>query len=242
MNVAIKDLCAQTKYWHGTGRYKYAEAGKLVDVLKGIIEAGGLIPHDDDWDPKRGKTKSISFARARRYAWLYAVMHAPKDKQVRKEKEMRYLSGYYYFGSALAVALVEYPFGHHILNYSKKITTWTQKISTKPHTLKSIFIEGSDIPSNYPILIGIRKNALQPNNGSHFFNLHETRSEQPIDINDFTHVEVPRSRVEETSLLFNEAGYTVPVVSIGESERYSQCHFLGKHFIGVNALFTLPLF
>ncbi len=104
----IKSLYAQTEYWHGTGRYCYAEDGSVVDILKGIIKDGGLVPHEDDWDRKRGKIQSISMAPARMYARLYACMYMPNGERIENEFGSRNLWGYYFFGTAKAVALIEY--------------------------------------------------------------------------------------------------------------------------------------
>jgi len=217
---AIGSLYADAEYWHGTGRYKYNEHGSIRDVLKGIIAEGGLVPHEDDWDPKRGKIQSISLARARMYARLYACMHMPCGARLTNELGPRHFWGYCFFLSASVVAHIEYPLQRHIHDYPNKLREWTGKVSKRPHTLKSIFLEGTDIPDNYPILIGIKKGSVQPKLGSRFFNLHEARSEALIRFSDMTHIEVPEVNVAETTALLRSAGHDIPIILIEEGEDY----------------------
>ncbi len=214
-------LCyAEAGCWHGTGRYRYSEDGEVADVLAQIIADGGLVPHEDDWDRKRGTVHSISLAKQRMYARLYAGMYMPNGKRLRNEYRSRYLWGYYFFGTAMLVALVEYPGNRHILDYPTKIERWTRKASKKPHTLKSIFIEGTDIPNNYPILIGVKRGAVTFQYGSHFFNLHERRTESPIRFRDMTHLEVPETNLAETTAALRAAGIMLPVLSLESGEDY----------------------
>jgi hypothetical protein len=216
----IRQLYAQTALWHGTGRYKYDENGKVADVLAGIIRDGGLKPHDDDWDPKRGKIQSISLAPARMYAKLYAWMHIPRSARPDSEHRSCCFYGYYFFCSAAVVAYAEYLWRPHIPDYRAKLKKWTGKVSRKPHTLKSVFVEGTDIPDNYPILIGIKCGVVKPNRGSRFFDLHETRSEKSIAMSDLTHFEVPADRVDETASSLRVAGFDTPVIPIEDGEAY----------------------
>ena len=74
----VEAASKQTEYWHGTGRYQYRD-GKIVDVLKGMIEQGGLLPQRDDIDTV-GVMDSISLARSRTYARAYADMHENGEK------------------------------------------------------------------------------------------------------------------------------------------------------------------
>jgi hypothetical protein len=216
----IQKLYEHVELWHGTGRYKYSAEGGIVDILKGIITDGGIVPHDDDWDRKRGKIQSISLARTRMYARLYACMYLPNGQRIRNEYLSRWFWGYYFFGTAKLVAYIEYPFQRHVPGYKKKIREWTEKVSKKKHSLISIFLTGTDIPNNYPLLIGIRQGVVHPVPGSRFFNLHECRSESSIQIGDFTHIEVPQDNVEETESLLRAAGYDTSVIPIEQGEEY----------------------
>lgn len=97
------------------------------------------------------------------------------------------------------------------------------KLARHPQSFIGVFLwGGTDLPNNYPILIGIRKGAVHPIRGSHFIDLHEDRSEQPINIADFTHVEVPTEYVEETKHLFEEAGYELPIVPLKAGDKHTR--------------------
>ncbi|MBU6323591.1 MAG: hypothetical protein KGI41_03705 [Patescibacteria group bacterium] len=192
----------------------------MIDVLAQIIADGGLVPHEDDWDRKRGTVRSVSLAKQRMYARLYAGMYMPNGKRLRNEYRSRYLWGYYFFGTAKLAAFLEYGFGSHVLDYSQKITRWTRKVSTQPHTLTSIFIQGTDIPNNYSILIGVKRGAVQFQYGSHFFNLHERRAVSPIRFEDMTHLEVPEANLPETTAALRAAGVMLPVLSLEAGEDY----------------------
>ncbi|MEJ0053866.1 MAG: hypothetical protein WDN10_04055 [bacterium] len=224
----IRDLYARAGHWHGTGRYKYGDTDGVVDILEGIIQNKGLTPHHDDWDRKRGGIRSISLGRARMYARLYAGMYMPQGQRIGNEYGSRLVWGHWFFDTAFLVALAEYPFGKHILDYQRKLVNWTGKVSKKKHSLKSVFLEGTDIAYNYPILIGIRQGAISPSPGSRFFNLHEDRSEFPISIEDFTHVEVPETRVREVAETFRDAGFEIPVIPIEDGETYCRSFSFAK--------------
>jgi hypothetical protein len=207
-------------FWHGTGRYKY-ENGEVADVLGCIVADGGLIPHTDDWDMKRGMMQTISTARSRSYARLYASLFFPPGKRTIKELVLRLVWSCQFFLTSKWVAWQEYPPPQpHILNLKKKLAAWTVKLAKRPQSFAWLFLwGGTDIPGNYPILIGIRKGAVHPTRGSRFIDLHEDRSEQPIRIADFTHVEVPAEYVKEVSRFLENAGYTLPVISLESGNR-----------------------
>jgi hypothetical protein len=212
----------EASYWHGTGRYKYTKDGDIVDILKGMIAEGGVIPHDDDWDWKLGKIQSISLARSRMYARLYAGMYMPDGKRIEHEYGPRWLWFHYFVDTARIAAILEHfsPYGL-LTDYQYKLTRWARKITVEPRRkLFSVFKNGTDIEHNYPILIGIRGTAIQPLVGARVFNLHEARSASPIGFKDMTHIEVPQAYVAETTALLRDAGIQTPVIPIEDGETY----------------------
>jgi len=198
---SIESLYSGVGSWHGTGRYKY-DGEKISDVLQGILDAGGLVTHKEDWDIKRGLMQTISTARARSYARLYASLFFPPKKRSIKELVLRLIWSCQFFLTSKWVAWQEYPPPRpHVLDPKKKLVAWTMKLAKRPQSFVRLFLwGGTDIPSNYPILIGIRKGAVQPTRGSRFIDLHEDRSEKPIRITDFTHVY--RQNIYSKSLAF----------------------------------------
>ena len=202
--------------WHGTGRYKY-ENGEIADILRGIIKNRGLVPNKDDWDMKRGLSQTISFARDHSYARLYASLFLPPKDRTLKELVRRLILSARFFLPSKWVAYNEYsPFRPHIIDLRRKLKEWGQKLTTKPQKFFTVLFlwGGTDIPNNYPIIVGVKRTAVRGTKGSRFVDLYEERSEQVISIADFTHIEVPENRVAEVVELFKDADYEMAVTSI----------------------------
>lgn len=208
-------ISSNAKFWHGTGRYKY-DGDKVVDILSEIISAGGLKPYDDEWDQKRGKIQTVSTAYARDYARLYASLFFPPPKRTLRELWNRFGWSCFYFLSSKWVAWGEYlPPKPHILDLKRKLVAWTKKLSSKPQSFTVVFLwGGTDIPINYPVLIGVKEGAVIPTSGSRFVDLHEARSTSLIPLADFTHIEVPMEHVDETRLLLERNNISVPVIPL----------------------------
>lgn len=202
--------------WHGTGRYKY-ENGEIVDILQGIIKNGGLVPNKDDWDMKRGLSQTISFARDHSYARLYASLFLPSKDRTFRELVRRLALSARFFLPSKWVAYGEYtPFRPHILDLRRKLKEWGQKLTTKPQRFFTVLFlwGGTDIQNNYPIIISVKRAAVQGTKGSRFVDLYEERSEQVVSIADFKNIEVPENKVAEVAELFKNAGYEIPVLPI----------------------------
>ncbi len=218
----IVELYTEATCWHGTGRYKYNERGEVVDVLKGMITEGGLLPHDDDWDWELGKIQSVSLARSRMYARLYAGMNMPHGKRIGNEYRPRLLWFYYFFNTSRLLALFEHgsPYGL-FRNYPRKLADWARKITMRRiKTMRDIFLKGTDIVENYPILIGIKSTNIRPVVGARVFNLHEVRTASSIGFTDMTHIEVPHTKIAETTALLHENGIQTTVIPIEDGELY----------------------
>lgn len=106
---------------------------------------------------------------------------------------------------------------------------------TEPGTLKSTFVTnreeamteadgenggadgsfntGSSIAGDYPILLGA-KNA---EGGQPLANLpwEQVRAEGGVNLDNFTHIEVPKEHIRETRALLEKYGVALPVVAIG---------------------------
>jgi hypothetical protein len=78
----------------------------------------------------------------------------------------------------------------------------------------------TDIPENYPILIGIRKSVpvIHFNRGMERL---EARTDQPIRLEDITHIEVPFSKVEQTNHFLKEKNSSLLVIPLEFGELYS---------------------
>ena len=226
----IQDLYRSTEYWHGTGRYKYTENRDTVDILGGIGREGGLIPHEDDWDEKRGVVNTVSLARSRMYARLYAGMFSPGGRPIENELGSREMWGAYFFGTSGVRVVLD---NLRVLTrrgmqeardvYRDKLDRWGNKISgeSSVRSFVETFLDGTDIQENYPILIGIKRNMGLHTQGSRFIDLHEGRAEHPILLDGITHLEVPRGRVAETGALLQGMGHSeISVLPIEYGEEY----------------------
>ena len=209
----------ETTLWHGTGRYKY-DNGEVVDILRGIIKKGGLVPNKDDWDMKRGLSQTISFARDHSYARLYASLFLPPKDRTFRELVRRLVLSARFFLPSKWVAYNEYsPFRPHILELRSKLKEWGQKLTTKPPKFFTVLFlwGGTDILDNYPVIIGVERTSVQGTKGSRFVDLYEDRSEQMVSIANFTHIEVPENRVLEVIDLFKDEEWNMPVTPIMDS-------------------------
>ena len=201
-------------FWHGSGRYKYVE-GEVVDVLKEILCTASLVPYIDIWDQKRQDVHSISVAPSRSYARLYASLFYPASQRSLGELWKRFAWSCRYLLPSIWIWLREYGLRPFIIDHKTKTSSWIAKLSTKPQSLFYLFLwGGTDITTNYPILIGIRPGAYATTSGSRFVDLYEDRIVEPIPIKNFTHIEVPTNRVQETLNLIRSAGYMFPAIAL----------------------------
>lgn len=222
----IGDLIAKTDLWHGTGRYQYDENGEVTDILNTLLKEGGFQPRKDEWDINKSMT-STSFARDRLYGRLYADMHLNYSQEPERMVSQQELVDTYTKGIELA-ALKEYYHQHgsalKLLRAMQRARQtlvkngrWSRKVNSTAPSVRKVFIEGSDIQDNYPILFGVEQpDTIEPI--ADYLAKHEVRTTEPVGINKVTYIEVPRDRIEETQELMQSYGYSVPVVAIEDAE------------------------
>lgn len=220
----VERASKQTEYWHGTGRYQYRD-GEVIDVLKGMIEQGGLLPHRDDIDLV-GAMDSVSLARSRTYARAYADMHENGERGKRNGSALLWAAA---FIGPLALEIAKEGKVWRSENRQRikehfsasNSAKWHEKVRQEPTGTLGIFARGSDIQGNYPILFGIKEGTVTPAKTSESVAVHEVRSTEPICFSNLTHIEVPEIRVLETQAMLKEAGYEVPVMAIEDFEAYA---------------------
>ncbi len=241
----IEGLYQETAYWHGTGRKQYRN-GQAIDLLNSIIDDGGLIPHSDPFDARTGVVSMISLSDRRMYAGGYARMHLPVGERLGYE----YMSDRFW-GIFLRMTAREVigstnldrirKIGFHAwshlreggnlstlanlaLNLRKNGRKWISRI-TKEEIKKPItelFTIHSDIPGNYPILIGVKDGTFTPSQTANYISKYETRANTPIPFSNFTHIEVPQDNVQETQNFLNQRGVeNIPVVAMELGEIHS---------------------
>lgn len=212
-------------YWHGTGRYHYAHAmgdrfevadsAQVVDVLDDILTYG-IRPHTEPLLRIDGKIcKTISLAPSRMYGSLYGRLHlTPPDR-------LAYMFGSntFWFRTMLAAFFLEMILRPRdtvrLLLRDLRIPSygsarrWKHAFS-KDDRVFPVYKTASDIPENYPILIGIR--AIPTCTLNPMAAVFEARSEQVLTAHTFTHIEVPIDHIEETLKCLKEKGIDIPVV------------------------------
>jgi hypothetical protein len=215
--------------WHGTGRYQH-RGGQTVDILREISGDGGLRPHEDAMDPIVGEMDSVSTAASRMYARPYADMHQDRGEPM----SYRYGKASYwaqFFVSPIALeGLIELkawrkgPARDRARKVgSEGLSKWRNKVneSAWQKNIFPIFDQGSDIAGNYPILIGIKAGSFYEVQISKTLSRFESRSEQLVPIEAFSHLEVPLDKVEETRAKVAEGGYSsLFVLSIEQGEYF----------------------
>ncbi|MBI4250404.1 hypothetical protein HY622_02340 [Candidatus Uhrbacteria bacterium] len=208
----LRELYTAAWRWHGTGRYHH-HGDAVIDVLKEIIEAGGLTPHEDIYDYTReGAVHSVSTSPSRTYASLYAQCHFEKGKSIRKPFQTKAAWFYYLASAALEAAkhdrrLFSRKFREQI-NLDKKGGAHFHKKYTKAQASGKDLLQGgvSDISGNYPMLIGIKAGTFQEIRIAKVLQKHESRSGSPILMHALTHIEVPLQNVAEARSMVASVG------------------------------------
>lgn len=241
----VEKLYKQAYYWHGTGFYQYQIKGtkykkilfeKKELVLKKIIDYGGLKPHFDQWIKINGQryNYSISVTKLRTYARFYAELHNNKVNDLFFTYGKRsFLIKYFiiYTISQLKINRFLQRLNEAFTNnfMKNKGTVWANTINSqlksKNNALSDlVYVLGksySDIPQNFGILIGIKKNAFKPAQIESEFALSESRSLTPINIKKFTHIEVPYNYVEKTKNFLLKNNLSLPVIPIEFGEIFT---------------------
>lgn len=218
----------QTLYWHGTGRLQHSKDDKAVDVLARLLKQRGLRPFKDAFDVKHGEMLSTSVARQRMYARIYADMHVYKGADLKKRYGSPRFWAYYFIMAINLHATRELGLWNpktrreqHAAWRKQGKEVWAAKVHQNPgEATGKFFNNGSDIPDNYPILIGIKRADYKLLKTADYVARYESRIGSPIPVSAFTHLEVPASRVAEVASLLKKHGYgDVPVFPFEKCEQ-----------------------
>ncbi len=229
----IRGLYATAARWHGTGRLQ-TRNGTVVDILAEIAQSGGLLPHRDPIDLKTGDGDFISTSRARMYARPYADMHHDRQKALTYRYGTPSFWGKYFMGSVPYETLLEAKLwrrqnrDHYRQIALPAMIQWRDKVNIESYRcdIYDALDRGSDIPGNYPILVGLSDTAFEEVAVSKAIGRHESRSRQLIPLIHVTHLEVPLEHIAETCRIFEDAETPVEVIPIEHGERYcSQLSF-----------------
>ncbi len=215
-----------TKFWHGTGQFQYGSDEKVINVLETILSDHGLKPFPDAYAVySGGKTmETISLTKSRIIARSYADIHGGAIHEKNRYGSAFFWVSYYYslfYGKLrllnARVLRKNRPKFHQLTRNEAGENTWSKKVNRSAQDIWDTFIIGSDIPHNFPILIGI-KAVDSPVRLSKIFAQYEVRSGALINIDDFTHLEVPAEKLKDIQSLLSSQKIQLPVfpIELGE--------------------------
>lgn len=226
---------SKTIYWHGTGKLQHDKNGGTVDVLLRLLRQNGLRPFRDIFDVKHGEMVSTSLARQRMYGRIYADMHVYKGAHLDERYGSPRFWTYYFIMAINLHAIKELGLWSRKARRKQQAVwreqgkkLWTVKVTKQDgESVGQFFNEGSDIPDNYPILIGLKQADYHILETAAYVARYESRIGSAIPINSFTHLEVPASKVAEVTELLKKHGYNnLPVFAFEQCEQlHSERHF-----------------
>jgi hypothetical protein len=210
------DATSRTIYWHGTGRLQYDRQGGTVDVLEQMLKRGGVQPFKDVFDIKHGEMFSISVARQRMYARIYADMHVHGGANLRERYGRPRFWMYYFIMAVNLHATRELGLWNpktrrtqHAAWRKQGKEVWAAKVHQNPsESAGKFFDNGSDIAGNYPILIGIKRADHTFLKTADYVARYESRIGSNVPVEAFTHLEVPKAKLVEVQKLLKKYGYT----------------------------------
>ncbi len=216
-------LTKGTQFWHGTGRWQHGEHG-TVDVLKSLCDTAGLKPARDVYAVFGGSDQhiihSVSVCRSRMVARSYADMHGVGWKEKNRHGDALTWAAYYYslFYARLFTIngikmLRRWKTWRSLSHDENGDNTWGKKVNTQARDVWDIFCLGSDIPSNYPILIGVKHLASQVELEKPM-RYYEARADKRIATTDISHIEVPYNKQKEVRRLLLAYNIALSVTSI----------------------------
>ncbi len=214
-------LTRSATLWHGTGRYHHSDAG-IQDVLQSILDQGGLKPAYDAYAifSSGQEMYSISLTPYRIIARSYSDIHGKGYQEPNRYGDalmwVSYFYGLFYAKMYTRNAITTkryYKKWHSLAHDTNGDNTWGKKVNKNARDVWDVFGLGSDIPGNYPILIGVRQ-VEERVNLSPVFEAYEVRTAAGIMIANITHIEVPEEKVGMTKEILASHGLEKEVVPI----------------------------
>lgn len=223
--IKYKEVLQETKLWHGTGRYQH-NSNRTVDVLSQIITSGGLKAVPDSYAVLLGGEDmvSVSATTIRIVARCYADMHGKGELEADRYGSSMWWLSYYcvpFFAQVFtknAVTMARnYKKWHKATSDIQGERTWGKKVNKNARHVWDVFGLGSDIPGNYPILVGI-KGQVDTATLPGAIARTEVRFTHLVSMDDFTHLEVPEEKVSEIKALLARAKLSISVfpIELGE--------------------------
>lgn len=224
----IADYLAITQnaaLWHGTGRYQHCD-NETADVLSNIATQGGLRPVLDSYAVILGGDHmvSVSATKIRIIARSYADMHGRGAVEKNRYGSALWWVSYYYgpfyaqvFTRKTLTVARHYKKWDTATSNAQGERTWGKKVNKNAKHVWDAFGLGSDIPGNYPILLGIKNQNTTVTIPDSIADV-EVRVTHVVPLADITHLEVPEEKVPETEKILAQANVTLPVfpIELGE--------------------------
>lgn len=239
----IEALLAQTWCYHGTGAKHYLHQGEskydgIIDEVGdslGSFLSEGLKPRHDMYNQllQTGADNSISLSENRMYARLYAELFLYEND------ELAYMYGPRPFWWRLTgvksvrlqtQAILHMPIVELMKSLKRinprekqtmkgKVKLWTGSIRKdgkyKDDPFGAMSRAKSDIESNFPIIIGVREDSFKPLPIKFtVMRAYEKRSSEVISSEQFSHLQVPLSKVDAVRQRVQELGLDLPIVPI----------------------------
>ncbi len=234
----LTELLAQSRYWHGTGRFQYVKKGEskyegvshheTFDVLKVILQDQGLKPHYDPWVGKFTTTSySLSVANQWGYGKMYAHYHqdeetsllfeiAPIDFWFKAMLRIQLTENYFKF---IFVFFIVYIFSNALQKQGKVWLSTFRSDTNKKWPYWKIMTTKSDIKGNYGILFAIR-DGIETIKLPKLLQFFETRTAELVGLDKINFVAVPYENVTETKEIVRSVAPQIPVIPLEFLELY----------------------
>lgn len=171
---------------------------------------------------------STSVARQRMYARIYADMHVHGGVHLTERFGRPRFWAYYFIMAVNLHAIKELGLWNRKARKKQQAIwreqgkkLWIVKVTKEQEeSAGQFFDKGSDIPGNYPILIGISKGDYHFLKTAAYVARYESRIGSALPVDSFTHVEVPSSKIAEVTALLKKHGHgNVPVFAFEQCEQ-----------------------
>ncbi len=164
---------------------------------------------------------------------MYARAYAEFNQYYKNDFAYVFGSINFWFKYLVSLQMIEGNIKHNIHSVLKstKDTDFVQKTQPWTDTLRkrdpkevwtaiNFYKVRSDIPKNYGILFGIKKNSVEKISFNKTIERFETRAINKISLSDITHLEVTKSKVSEVQNKISLNNLHIPVIPIEVGELY----------------------
>ncbi len=234
----VEEIYSGNPLWHGTGRFRYASIGDskyeginddtdVTEVLLKILQEGIVPAYDPYAEQSVGTQKSISLTKQRMLARVISDTRLAEGDEL----EFSYGSTLYWHSLFLRQEKLE-EFLQGKPSRVKQVQSWISDINNETiveddsDVIAALSQTHSTIKGNFPVIIGIDpgKITIKDIEAIGISTEYEVRATGSIQVDAFTHIEVPWQNLEETKALLKELSIDLLVIPIEEGERWMSYH------------------